>query len=362
MLGCCAPGQQPRSGTAVLAESARAPMAARVATTAPVAPRATPPPRAPLPAASSSGHTADQPPRASAFGGGDVVVYDTAFGGGPPLVRGARVGFMRIQCSAEAHRCFNAGYRVNARALFACFHVEYRSARPALLRALGQAIDADGEIADRALLGRLAPAAPLPTYAVVHVTRWDEVPIYEKQGQCRGPCAHQMPRQIGMRREHLTSEMELQPGGGSPGISDPTIHAPLAIARRVPLTVHFFVPAGPDTAPDRLRELVRSGQGVPSDVDGISPLVEAEDDPSLRFSGFVMLASAALSRRAAGAPTARWLGEIRRLAPIVKSRLDARDQAAVDQTLHSLATLESGKFLTKVTACPPASDGSASTP
>ena len=88
------------------------------------------------------------------------------------------MGFVQIQCSAEAHRCFNAGYKVNARALFACFRVEHRSADAALLRALGRAINDDWEIGDSALLALLAPATPLPTYAVVRVTGWNEVAVF----------------------------------------------------------------------------------------------------------------------------------------------------------------------------------------
>ncbi len=248
---------------------------------------------------------------------------------------------------------------MNARALFACFHVERRSANAALLRALGQAINSDGEIGEQAPLARLAPLSPLPTYAVVHISWWNEVPIYAKQGQCGGPCAHQEPRQVGMRRERLTLEMEVLPGGGSRGTNDPTIHPPLAIGRRVPLLLRFFVPDAPHAAPDRLGQLVRSGSGVPGDVSQIAPWVEAETDPALRFSGYAMLAVAALSRGAAGAPTATWLAELRRLAPVVKARLDEKDQAAVDQTLHSLAKLEAGGFLTQATTCPPASGGNA---
>jgi hypothetical protein len=283
-----------------------------------------------------------------------VAVFDTAFGGGAPLARGARVGFVQIQCNAEAHRCFNAGYKVNARALFACFRVEHRSADAALLRALGRDINDDWEVGDSALLARLAPATPLPTYAVVRVTGWYEVAVFAKQAECRGPCAHQAPRQVGTRRERVRTEILVQPGGGSPGVSDPRFHYPLAIAQRVPLRVHFFVPEGPDTAPDRLRDLVRSGQGLPTDASAIEPWVDAEKALALRFSGYVMLVSAALSRRTAGAPTGRWLGEIQRLAPILKARLDEKGQRAVDQTLHSLATLQSGGFLTKATACPAA--------
>ena len=137
---------------------------------------------------------------------------------------------------------------------------------------------------------------------------------------------HQAPRQVGTRRERVTTESLVQPGGGSAGVSDTGLHYPLAIAQRVPLLVHFFVPEGPDTAPDRLRELVR-GQGLPTDASAIEPWVEAEKDPALRFSGYVMLASAVPFRRTAGAPTGRWLGEIQRLAPILKASLDEKGKA-----------------------------------
>ncbi len=64
--------------------------------------------------------------------------------------------------------------------------------------------------------------------------RHEQVPIFAKQGQYRGPCAHQHPRQVGTRRERRTLEMEVLPGGNSPGTRDPTLHFPLPIAATCP--------------------------------------------------------------------------------------------------------------------------------
>lgn len=298
---------------------------------------------------------ADPPPaRARVSGGTSVTVFDTDFNG-TTLQRGARIAFVQIQCIAATRHCFNARFAIDSKALFSCFRVQRRAASGALLADVGGAINESGEIVGEALLARLAPAAPVPTYAVVRVTRVEEEPVFAQEPPCRGPCAHHAPRQIGTRLERFTTDMEVLPGGDSPGTSDAgTIRVPLAIGRRATVVLEYVVPSAPEPAPDRLRELLLDSRAVPGDAGLIAPWVAAETDPSLRYSGYVLLAANVLSSQGDRARADAWLDEIHRLAPSVKASLDASERASVDQTLQRLATLRSRRFAVSATTCPDA--------